>query len=71
MSANATSRSRLALSKVAASLDFTDALHWCELEAGRTLWSSWQQDLLLAAVAGNQFATVQRMLGPDLKAQLM
>jgi hypothetical protein len=59
------------LSKVAASLDFTDALHWCELEAGRTLWSSWQQDLLLAAVAGNQFATVQRMLGPDLKAQLM
>jgi hypothetical protein len=53
----------LALSKVAALHDCTDALRWCELEAGRRLWRSWHRDLILAAVGGNQFAILQRLLG--------
>jgi hypothetical protein len=52
----------LAFSKAAASHGSSDALRWCELQAGRRLWRSWHQDLVLAAVGGDQFATLQRLL---------
>jgi hypothetical protein len=57
-----TRRRLLAFSKAAAWNGCSDALSWCELRAGRWLWRSWHQDLVLTAVCGNQFATLQRLL---------
>jgi hypothetical protein len=58
----------LALSTAAASHGCSDALRWCEVKASRRVWRKWHQDLVLAAVGGNQFVTVQQLLGPSLKA---
>jgi hypothetical protein len=54
-------RHLLAFSKAAVSHGCSDAMRWCELQAG-VVWRKWHQALVLAAVGSNQLATAQQLL---------
>jgi hypothetical protein len=65
-----TAKLLLPLSKAAASCGNIEVLRWARATAG-SKWAAWQQDLCMAAAAGNQLATLRRLLftGAEFRLQ--